>query len=87
MSFTALELLGVNLLCGSDLTEIISNLPVGTEGAEVVKTAITKLGANYVMGSKGTYKFDCSGLAYWAINEVDSELDSKIKFCINRHNF
>ena len=70
------ELLGVDLLGGADLTEIISNLPVGIEGAEVVKTAITKLGAPYVMGAKGPYKFDCSGLAYWAINEVDPELGS-----------
>ncbi|MGI5848872.1 MAG: NlpC/P60 family protein [Christensenellales bacterium] len=70
------ELLGVDLLGGADLTEIISNLPLGTEGAEVVKAAVTKLGAPYVMGAKGPYKFDCSGLAYWAINEVDPELGS-----------
>ncbi len=70
------ELLGVDLLGGADLTEIISNLPVGTEGTEVVKAAITKLGAPYVMGAKGPYKFDCSGLAYWAINGVDPELGS-----------
>ena len=70
------ELLGVDLLGDADLTEIISNLPVGTEGAEVVKAALTKLGAPYVMGAKGPYKFDCSGLVYWAINEVDPELGS-----------
>jgi hypothetical protein len=70
------ELLGVDLLGGTDLTEIISNLPLGTKGAEVVKVALTKLGSPYVMGAKGPYKFDCSGLAYWAINEVDPELGS-----------
>lgn len=70
------ELLGVDLYGGADLTEIISNLPVGTEGAEVVKAALTKLGSPYVMGAKGPYKFDCSGLAYWAISEVDPELGS-----------
>jgi cell wall-associated NlpC family hydrolase len=70
------ELLGVDLLDGADLTEIISNLPVGTEGAEVVKAALTKLGSPYVMGAKGPSKFDCSGLAYWAINEADPELGS-----------
>lgn len=70
------ELLGVDLYGGADLTEIISNLPVGTEGAEVVKVALTKLGSPYVMGAKGDRKFDCSGLAYWAINEVDPELGS-----------
>ena len=72
------ELLGVDLLGGADLTEIISNLPVGTKGAEVVKVALTKLGSPYVMGAKGPYKFDCSGLAYWAVNEVDPELGSII---------
>ena len=70
------ELLGVDLLGGADLTEIISNLPVGAKGAEVVKVALTKLGSPYVMGAKGPYKFDCSGLAYWAVNEVDPELGS-----------
>ncbi len=70
------ELLGVDLLGGANLTEIISNLPVGTEGAEVVKIALTKIGAPYVSGAKGDQKFDCSGLVYWAINEADPELGS-----------
>ncbi len=85
------ELLGVDLLGGADLTEIISNLPVGTEGAEVVKAALTKLGSPYVMGAKGPNKFDCSGLAYWAINQADPELGAKMytnaagqaKWCIS----
>jgi len=68
------ELLSVDLLGGADLTEIISNLPVGTEGAEVVKAALTKVGAPYVMGAKGDQKFDCSGLVYWAIYQVDPDL-------------
>ena len=59
------ELLGVDLLGDADLTEIISNLPVGTEGADIVKAALTKLGAPYVMGAKGPYKLVCSGLAHW----------------------
>jgi hypothetical protein len=70
------ELLGVDLLGGADLTEIISSLPVGTEGAEVVKAALTRVGAPYVMGAKGSNKFDCSGLVYWAISQVDPELGS-----------
>ena len=70
------ELLGVDLLGDADLTEIISNLPVGTESAAVVKAALTKLGAPYVLGAKGDTKFDCSGLVYWAITEVDPELGS-----------
>ena len=72
------ELLGVDLYGDTDLTEIISNLPVGTEGAEVVKVALTKVSSPYVMGAKGPNKFDCSGLAYWAINQVDPELGSKM---------
>ncbi len=71
-------LLGVDLLGGADLTEIISNLPAGTEGAEVVKVALTKLGSPYVMGAKGDRRFDCSGLAYWAINQVDPVLGSRM---------
>jgi cell wall-associated NlpC family hydrolase len=70
------ELLGVDLLGGANLTQIISNLPVCTQGADVVKVALTKLGSPYVMGAKGPNKFDCSGLVYWAINEADPELGS-----------
>ena len=70
------ELLGVDLLGGADLTQIISNLPVGSQGAEVVKVALTKLGAPYVLGAKGDRKFDCSGLVYWAIKEVNPSLGS-----------
>jgi len=70
------SLLGVDIYGGVDLTEIISNLPAGTEGAEVVKAAITKLGAPYVWGAKGPNRFDCSGFTYWSINEVDPDLGS-----------
>lgn len=40
----------------------------------MVKAAISKLGAPYVSGAKGPNKFDCSGLVYWAVKEVDPEL-------------
>jgi hypothetical protein len=72
------ELLGVDIYGGANLTEIVSNLPVGTKSAEVVKVALTKVGAPYVWGAKGPAKFDCSGLAYWSINEVDSALGSQM---------
>ncbi len=68
------EIIGIDLLDGADLTKIISNLPPNSKGSEVVKAAVTKLGAPYVLGAKGDKKFDCSGLAYWAINQVDLEL-------------
>ncbi len=67
-------LIGVDLLGGADYTEIISHLPSNSKGADVVRAALTKLGCPYVWGAKGSSKFDCSGLAYWAIREVDPEL-------------
>ena len=67
-------LIGVDLLGGADYTEIISHLPSNSKGADVVRAALTKLGCPYVWGAKGSSKFDCSGLAYWAIHEVDPEL-------------
>ena len=67
-------LIGVDLLGGADYTEIISLLPSNSKGADVVRAALTKLGCPYVWGAKGSTKFDCSGLAYWAIHEVDPEL-------------
>jgi hypothetical protein len=71
-------LLGVDIYGGANLTEIISNLPVGTEGAEVVKVAVTQLGAPYVWGAKGPSKFDCSGFVYWSINQVDVDLGASM---------
>lgn len=67
-------LIGVDLLGGADYTEIISHLPSNSKGSDVVRAALTKLGCPYVWGAKGSTKFDCSGLAYWAIREVDPEL-------------
>ncbi len=67
-------LIGVDLLGGADYTEIISHLPSNSKGADVVRAALTKLGCPYVWGAKGSTKFDCSGLAYWAIHEVNPEL-------------
>ena len=67
-------LIGVDLLGGADYTEIISHLPSNSKGADVVRAALTKLGCPYVWGAKGSTKFDCSGLAYWAIHEVDPKL-------------
>ena len=71
-------LIGVDLTNGVDLTEIVTHLPVNSKGAEVVKAALSKLGAPYVWGAKGANKFDCSGLAYWAIKQVDPVLGDKM---------
>lgn len=71
-------LIGVDLTNGVDLTEIVTHLPANSKGAEVVKAALSKLGAPYVWGAKGANKFDCSGLAYWAIKQVDPTLGDKM---------
>ena len=71
-------LIGVDLTNGVDLTEIVTHLPANSKGAEVVKAALSKLGAPYVWGAKGENKFDCSGLAYWAIKQVDPVLGDKM---------
>lgn len=86
------ELVGVDVLGGADLTQIISGLPASGKGAEVVKAALTKLGAPYVWGAKGESKFDCSGLAYWSIKQVDASLGDRMytnaagqaKYCYDR---
>ncbi|MBQ6426506.1 MAG: C40 family peptidase [Clostridia bacterium] len=85
-------LVGVDVYGGADLTQIVSGLPANSKGAEVVKAALTKLGAPYVWGAKGESKFDCSGLSYWSIRQVDPSLGGKMytnaagqaKYCSDR---
>lgn len=36
----------------------------------LIRAAESKLGKPYVLGAKGPNKFDCSGLAYWCINQA-----------------
>jgi len=71
-------IIGVDVTGGVDLTDIVTHLPANSKGAEVVKAALSKLGAPYVWGAKGSNKFDCSGLAYWAIKQVDPVLGDKM---------
>jgi len=68
------ELIGIDVYGGADLTQILSGLPVGTMGSDVLNIALTKVGSPYVLGAKGPNRFDCSGLVYWSINEIDPEL-------------
>ena len=85
-------LIGVDVYGGTDYTQIISHLPPNSKGAEVVKAALTRLGCPYVWGAKGSTKFDCSGLAYWSIHEVDPVLGDHMytnaagqaKYCYDR---
>lgn len=86
------ELIGVDVYGGVNLTDILSGLPVSGAGAEVVKAALTKLGAPYVLGAKGENRFDCSGFVYWAISQVDPVLGNRLytsaagqaKYCYDR---
>ncbi len=86
------KLVGVDVYGGTDLTQIVSGLPANSKGTEVVKAALTKLGAPYVWGAKGETRFDCSGLSYWSIRQVDPTLGGKMytnaagqaKYCSDR---
>jgi hypothetical protein len=44
--------------------------------ADEQENMIDKYRAPYVWGAKGPNRFDCSGLVYWSVNEVDPELGS-----------
>ncbi|HMM32093.1 MAG TPA: C40 family peptidase [Clostridia bacterium] len=86
------ELIGVDVYGGTNLTDILSGLPASGKGAEVVRAALAKLGAPYVLGAKGENRFDCSGFVYWAIKQVDPVLGSRMytsaagqaKYCFDR---
>ena len=65
---------GVDVWDGVKMTEIVSGLPVGTTGAEVVKAGLTKVGCPYVWGASGPNKFDCSGFVYWCLSQTSSPL-------------
>lgn len=72
------ELVGIDVTDGLDLTQIVSGLPANAMGSEVVKAALMRLGAPYVLGAKGDTKFDCSGLVYWSILQVNPSLGRRL---------
>jgi len=81
---------GVDVWDGANMTEIVSGLPVGTTGTEVVKAGLTKVGCPYVWGASGPNKFDCSGFAYWCLSQTSSPLGAsrtnaagQAKWCYN----
>jgi len=81
---------GVDVWNGANMTEIVSGLPIGTTGAEVVKAGLTKVGCPYVWGASGPNKFDCSGFAYWCLSQTSSPLGAsrtnaagQAKWCYN----
>ena len=61
-------------------------------GENVVNAALTRVGCPYVFGKKGDSEFDCSGLVYWAVYQVDPVLGNKLytnaagqaKYCYDR---
>ena len=71
-------LIGVDVSGGADLTALVSGLPANARGSEIVKAALTKLGSPYVMGAKGDRKFDCSGLVYWSVRQVDESMGARL---------
>jgi cell wall-associated NlpC family hydrolase len=80
------ELLGVDILGGADLTQIRSNLPHGTKGADIVEAALTRLGHPYSQKYRGSKNYvDCSYLAYWAYKQAGVNIPStsvtQAKYC------
>lgn len=52
-------------------TEIVASMTAGVgKGAAIVKAAESKMGCKYVWGAAGPNTFDCSGLVWWAHNQV-----------------
>lgn len=74
------ELVGVDVYGGTNVNAILSGL-LNDTGSNVVRAALTKLGAPYVRGSRGPNSFDCSGLTWWSLNQVDPALASHFQGC------
>ena len=74
------ELTGVDVYGDADVNAILTALPNSTAG-NVVRAALSKLGAPYVRGSRGPNSFDCSGLAWWSINQADPALGTHFQGC------
>lgn len=68
------ELTGVDLYGGSspeDLTEIISGLPPGEKGTQIVNAALKRIGDPYSQPKRGSGRYvDCSYLSWWAYREA-----------------
>lgn len=74
------RLMGINVNGDANINEILAQIPA-TKGGDVVRMALTKLGAPYVLGARGDDKFDCSGLVCWSISQVDPELGAHFWVC------
>jgi len=57
---------------GADLTQIISNLPVGVKGSVIVEAALTRFGHPYSQALRGQKNYlVCSYLVWWACKQAE----------------
>lgn len=83
------DLLGIDVFDGmrsEDLQQIISSLPEGTKGAEIVKTALIRLGHPYSRSKRGSGNYvDCSYFTYWVYNQngisIPTSSVEQAKYC------
>lgn len=85
------ELIGVDLLGGFDgsITDIVSGLPVGEIGTEVVTAALTRLGHPYSQEKRGEGNYvDCSSLVQWAYRQAGISIPgtsvAQAQYCADR---
>lgn len=84
------ELIGVDLLGGFEgsITDIVSGLPVGEKGTEIVTAALTRLGHPYSQNYRreGNY-VDCSSLVQWAYRQAGISIPgtsvTQAQYCAN----
>ena len=84
------ELIGVDLLGGFEgsITDIVSGLPVGEKGTEIVTAALTRLGHPYSQDYRGQGNYvDCSSLAQWAYRQAGISIPgtsvAQAQYCAN----
>ena len=84
------ELTGVDLLGGFEgsITDIVSGLPIGEKGTEIVTAALTRLGHPYSQDYRGEGNYvDCSSLAQWAYRQAGISIPgtsvAQAQYCAN----
>lgn len=84
------ELIGVDLLGGFEgsITDIVSGLPVGEKGTEIVTAALTRLGHPYSQDYRGEGNYvDCSSLVQWAYRQAGISIPgtsvAQAQYCAN----
>ena len=84
------ELVGVDLLGGFEgsIADIVSGLPVGEKGTEIVTAALTRLGHPYSQDHRGEGNYvDCSSLVQWAYRQAGISIPgtsvAQAQYCAN----